>query len=306
MEIRILATESLGVRGLCCFVETGDRKILIDPGISLGYKRHGFLPHPIQIAAGVRIREEIISVAKNATDIVISHWHGDHAPLVDANPYQMPAGPMKKPIKNARLWTKGIDAESDRIRERVESLAGFLGQTLPESAGNQSDNMLFSKPIPHGEKDSNQGNVMMTRIQEANQVFVHASDIQLLDEEAVQKILSWQPTIVLASGPPIYLNIGLAKKETARRLGRMLAQGTETLIIDHHLLRCLGGIDWINDMSRTTGNRVVCAADFMNRPRDLLEARRSELYELQPVPENWHEKYRHAKADLGAFGRPSD
>jgi len=44
----------------------------------------------------------------------------------------------------------------------------------------------------------------MTRI-EGDFVFVHASDIQLLGDEAVSQILSWKPDIVFASGPPLYL-----------------------------------------------------------------------------------------------------
>lgn len=44
MKIEILATESLGVRGICCFVETKKRKILIDLGVALGYKKAGLLP----------------------------------------------------------------------------------------------------------------------------------------------------------------------------------------------------------------------------------------------------------------------
>ena len=41
MKIDIIGAESLGVRGLCCFVTVGEQKILIDPGIALGFLRHG-------------------------------------------------------------------------------------------------------------------------------------------------------------------------------------------------------------------------------------------------------------------------
>ena len=50
MHIDILATESLGVRGLCCAVTTLKRHIVIDPGLALGYRRNGRLPHPRQVA----------------------------------------------------------------------------------------------------------------------------------------------------------------------------------------------------------------------------------------------------------------
>lgn len=56
MHIDILGAESLGVRGLCCVVEAKGRKIVIDPGLALGYQREGLLPHPAQVAVGERIR----------------------------------------------------------------------------------------------------------------------------------------------------------------------------------------------------------------------------------------------------------
>jgi len=92
MQIEILGTESLGVRGLSCVVTTKDRKIVIDPGIALGYSRYGLLPHPLQVAVGETVRKNILKALADATDVVFSHLHGDHVPLVDANPYQMPAG----------------------------------------------------------------------------------------------------------------------------------------------------------------------------------------------------------------------
>lgn len=96
MNIEILATESLGVRGLWCFVKTKDRKMLIDPGIALGYLRHKLLPHPFQVAVDERIQKEIIKRWKETTDIVISHFHGDHIPLADPNPYQLDAKKIAK------------------------------------------------------------------------------------------------------------------------------------------------------------------------------------------------------------------
>ncbi len=36
MQIEIIGTESLGVRGLCCVVTTRERKVVIDPGGGAG------------------------------------------------------------------------------------------------------------------------------------------------------------------------------------------------------------------------------------------------------------------------------
>ena len=73
MQIEIICTESLGVHGLCCMVDTKDRKAVIDPGVALGFRRHGLMPHPVQVIASERIKSLINKVLVNATDIVLSH-----------------------------------------------------------------------------------------------------------------------------------------------------------------------------------------------------------------------------------------
>jgi len=40
---------------------------------------------------------------------------------------------------------------------------------------------------------------MMTRIEEGSNVFVHASDIQMLDDEAVKQVIAWQPSVDIIS-----------------------------------------------------------------------------------------------------------
>jgi len=77
MQIEIIGTESLGVRGLCCMVDTKDRKEVIDPGVALGFRRHGLMPHPVQVIAFERIKSLINKVLVNATDIVLSHYIPD-------------------------------------------------------------------------------------------------------------------------------------------------------------------------------------------------------------------------------------
>ena len=47
MSLEIIGAESLGVRSLCSLVTLPERRIVIDPGVSLGYVRHGLLPRPV-------------------------------------------------------------------------------------------------------------------------------------------------------------------------------------------------------------------------------------------------------------------
>jgi len=54
-------------------------------------------------------------------------------------------------------------------------------------------------------------------------------------------------------------------------------------------------------MSQAVGGKIYCAADFMNTPRRLLEARRSKLYHEMPAPEKWHKDYGAGKIPFEKF-----
>ncbi len=301
MRIEILGTESLGVRGLSCAVEVGDRKIVIDPGVALGYLRHGRLPHPHQVAVGAEVRKKIIAALGEATDVVISHYHGDHVPLADANPYQLSLQQIP-PLKGVRLWCKGSHDLSKLAVRRWIDLSEFLGHLLPDSE-EQTDGVLsFSPAVLHGSRRSNLGTVMMTRIQDGDEVFVHASDIQLLDKMAVSIITAWKPTVVLASGPPVYLpRLREDERRDAWQNAKHLAREVETLILDHHLLRSEAGYRWLKRLNEVSDNEVLSAAEFMGTKPRLLEARRKQLYAEMPVPPGWHEAYANGEGGLEEY-----
>ena len=186
--------------------------------------------------------------------------------------------------------------------DRRASLAGALGRELPSADGQGNGLLVFSPPMPHGKPHSHLGTVMMTRIESEGTVFVHASDIQLLDDRAVSLILDWHPDIALVSGPPLYLSrLSFEQRATAWKNAKRLACQVETLILDHHLLRCEEGLSWLDRLSTEVGHRVICAADFMGRPRCLLEARRVQLYEEMPVPDGWHEAYAQGDVDVQRY-----
>lgn len=292
MSLEIIGAESIGVRGLCCQVTLPHRRIVIDPGVSLGYLRHGLLPHPLQVAVGRRIRKKILQALDNATDVVFSHYHGDHVPLVDANPYQLSAQALPSCFRKLRCWSKSDNDLSSNMSKRFCDLAELLGVNMIVAEGRSEGPLSFSQAVPHGAPDKKMGTLMMTRVEMGNQVFVHASDIQLLDDTTVGKVIDWQPDIVLAAGPPLYLD-RLSKAELSRAWNNALrlAQSVGTVILDHHLMRNREGAIWLDELSAAVGKKVFCAADFMGRPRRLLEAERAQLYEDMPVPEGWHDDY---------------
>jgi len=307
MRIEIIGTESLGVRGLCTVVTTDDRHIVIDPGVALGYQRRGKRPHPLQVYVGSQVRRTIIASLETATDIVISHYHGDHIPLIDANPYQLNARSVIEACRNTRFWCKSPDYPLNKISMRYNDLSRTLGHTLPVVEGTVTGVMTFSKLQPHGVMGSGLGTVMMTRIADGSDVFVHASDIQLLDGGAVSQILEWEPDTVLVSGPPLYLpRITADQKHEALRNTQRLTQHVDTLIIDHHLLRSEEGCRWLDNLKAASGHRIICAADYMGRERLLLEAWRNRLYREMPVPEGWHEAYANGEINIDDYQPDND
>jgi len=265
----------------------------------LGFRRHGLLPHPVQVAASERTRRLIVKALEDATDIVISHYHGDHIPLVDANPYQLSVKQVVKLCQRPHFWAKGTKDISYNQAHRAKALAESLGRILPIAEETSEGLLTFSPPIPHGEPGGRSGNVMMTRLEEDGEVFVHASDTQMLNDAAIRQILAWQPNIVLASGPPIYLpSLTLEEQEDALHRTLRLAKRVDTLILDHHLMRSKKGERWLDHVSSLTGRKVVCAADFMGRRRNLLEAERVLWYKRLPVPEGWHQAYARGEVEV--------
>jgi hypothetical protein len=293
MEIEILTAESLGVRGLCCYVKTRTKKILIDPGIALGYSRYNHLPHPFQVAVDERIRKRIISKWSKATDIVFSHFHGDHIPLVHANPYQLSLNCLSTLKPKVRIWLSIFENLNNLEKSRFTDLEEILGKNYNFVDSQFKKDFCFSKMVYHGERDKNGNKVFMTRIEEDGFVFVHGSDIQLLDEEAVQIILSWKPDLLVVSGPPLYLSTKMNDKlsQIATNNALLLSNRIPTVIIDHHLLRGEQGLDWLRYIDSKTKNKVLCAAEFMQQLLMMLEADRIMLYKEMPVTPDWHTKY---------------
>jgi hypothetical protein len=299
VEIEIIGSESLGVRGLCCRLQAAGRVIVIDPGVALGLRRYGLAPHPLQVAVGRDVRQRIVTALEDATDMVFSHFHGDHVPLAEPNPYQLGFAQLPPGFKSVRAWSASPAGQSFTSQGRARDLAELLGPNLVVAEGLVDGPLRFSEAVPHGVGGAPFGSVMMTRVELDGGAFVHASDIQLLDDATVERILDWSPRRVLAAGPPLYLDkLDAALRRRAWDNALRLAAGVDTLILDHHLLRSLEGLEWLEKLSDAAGRRVQCAADFMGRPRQLLEARRRELYESMPVRAGWHADYARGVASV--------
>jgi predicted metallo-beta-lactamase superfamily hydrolase len=126
MGLEIIGAESLGVRSLYCLVTLLDWRNVINPSVALGYVRYGLPPHPVQIAAGWPIRERILRALGDATDVVFSHFHGDHVPLVNANPYQLPVRSLPRTFRGLHIWSKSGDDLTGEVHRRFQDLVDLL------------------------------------------------------------------------------------------------------------------------------------------------------------------------------------
>jgi len=81
------------------------------------------LPHPVQIAAGINVRKTIIEALPTATDVIFSHFHGDHIPLHNANPYQLSLQNLTSIPKDIHCWSPSWKNQSPKMQQRALELA---------------------------------------------------------------------------------------------------------------------------------------------------------------------------------------
>jgi len=294
VRIKVLGTESLGVRGLSCFIEYRGVKVVIDPGVALGFSRYGLHPHPIQALTGYCVRGELLNSLLSTDYVVISHLHGDHVPLVNANPFQLPIQLVRLREGSEVLLPVPTEGLGRLFRRRFRGLIRYLSNSIkllthpPHHEGPLS----IYWPLPHGLNSSTY--VAITSVNFSNLRFVHAPGSQLVLRGSVELISRLRPDVVVIDGPPIYRYVNdlstyslLLRKslEGVRELVRVC----DVVIIDHHVLRCSEGLEWVKWVGELFSGvaNVLTAADYLGRDPLLLEAWRRSLYELVKVPNDW-------------------
>ena len=95
------------------------------------------------------MREQILHALNDATDIVFSHFHGDHVPLLDANPYQLSIRSLPSRFHELRCWSKSDDGLSSKMSKRFRDLAVLLGSNLHIAEGcSEGPLVIFSGRTP--------------------------------------------------------------------------------------------------------------------------------------------------------------
>ncbi len=228
---------------------------------------------------------EIRDAAKKADVLTVSHYHFDH---------HNPDAPSI--YKGKRAFLKDGKFHINRSqRERASAFVRALEKYPREvqvADGNALDvggtEIVFSPAVPHGYTDE-LGYVVMVRVAQGGETFVHTSDIQGPPlKEQLSFLLDSDPTVLYVDGPMTHMPENYPEEMTKRSIANLTrilrSTGIRTLILDHHALR---DRDWRQRMApvleagEAHDVRVVTAAEFLGKAVDQLEANRDRLYGLE-------------------------
>jgi uncharacterized protein len=277
MKVKLIASDSMGVRSMATVVETGDVCIFIDSAVALGPSRYGLPPHQKEIDALNRTYKKINELAENCDSFVITHYHYDH---------YTPDGEF---YKGKKVFAKSIDKNINKSQKRRGSL-------LAERFGDKSEivycdgtehkigktKIKFSPPFPHGPRGTRLGYTIMVTVEE-NEKVLFTSDVQgPVDEKAAEYIIGQEPDMLITDGPPTYfLGWKFSMANFKKAEGNMLdiMKNTECrLVLDHHLMRDLKYRERLPILYGMYDDRIQTFAEFNGTKNNMLEARRKELW----------------------------
>jgi len=289
MNLRFLASDSLGTRSMCSLIETEYGRIMIDPGAALGPRRYGLRPHEIEFETLKKHKEKIAEEAEDVDLFIITHYHYDHFPRPSENIEWLKGKRIliKDPsnmINFSQRWRSKIFLDKLRkigAKPKVADSKRFrLGRCK----------IKFSNPVKHG-NDERLGYILEVLIETDDGRILYTSDVEgIVDDDQLNFILKSEPNIVICDGPMTYM-LGtrfseMDLKKSILNLVKVLNMETvEVLILDHHLLRDLEWKTWLKSIfeeSEILNKKVLTAASYMGVEENLLEARRRELYGIQP------------------------
>ncbi|MEM3365142.1 MAG: MBL fold metallo-hydrolase [Candidatus Methanomethyliaceae archaeon] len=287
MDVELLAFDSMGVRSMCTFVDAGDLRIIIDPGVSLAPRRFGLPPHRLELERLNELAKVITEKAALSDVIIITHYHYDHHDLGDIIPleiYDKKIVLIKDPKNNinrsqgdfrAPLFLGIIKEKAEKV-EVADGKSFQIGKTKIE----------FSRAVFHG-SSSLLGYVVEVMVEADGDRVIHTSDVQgPISDDQMEFLLNKKPRLVIADGPMIYM-LGYRYsyenlESSMRNLGRLIDEGIEELVVDHHFLRDKNYSQYMKGLEDAhPGAKICTAAEYMGKEVELLEAKRVELYGSQ-------------------------
>jgi len=282
--MRIIGADSFGVRSLATIIEVCGLKIFIDPGVSFAPRRYGLPPHEVELKRLEEVESTILHELEDTDIVIITHYHYDHylyrQEHVEA--YRGKILLVKDPTQSINV-SQRIRAHRFLKRFGVENLAKRIEYADGRTFNFECCSIDFSPPVPHGIEGTRLGYVVMVRVYTEAGSIVVASDVQgPMSLNTLKLLENWKPDIVVLSGPPTYFE---GYRVEARELLKgfrslyRLANSTRFVIVDHHFARDKRFPKILNSIRKVLGRRnLICAAEYMGRPIEPLEAYRDELW----------------------------
>ena len=308
-----IAEESLGVRSVAMYVETRDLRILLDPGISLAPRRYGLPPHPREILRVSELREILNHYLSLSTHVFISHYHRDHFTVPYESIYMGTKGDTYVGVYGGKvvLLKDPVDLNYSQRRryygllKAIKSIAREIIHADGKTFEIGSTKIVLSRSLPHGPEGSKTGRVVSIAIEDPDLRLLFMPDVQgPMYRGAVDHANNIRPDILVVGGPPFYLTHAFSEEDIesgVKGLARIIERGyLRTLVITHHALRILGWRERLSEILSLAARRGVAVetyAGILGRHEDLLEARRKELFETEPPPEDYIELFRGSRED---------
>ncbi|MEM1541185.1 MAG: hypothetical protein QW101_00155 [Ignisphaera sp.] len=313
MDIELIAFESMGVRSQATFIQTYSANIFIDPSAALAPRRFGLPPHIYEARKLLEKFDEIENLVKDSDIVVVTHYHYDHhdpGRFMDPDIYRGKVIYVKDPVNSINVSQKIRASIFLRIvsdRARTISIADGRSIELDKTRVN------FSHPLPHGEEDT-LGYIISVCIEDRDNVLLYTSDIEGGPTHHHKSLIDFcrKAGIAIVDGPPTYL-LGYRYSDSSFRnsirfLTDLINLDTLNIIIlDHHMCRELDYTSKIDELLTETinkGKQITTAAQFMNIEPVFLEAKRRELFHIEPVDglNMLSSRYRISNNDLGSLG----
>jgi len=286
LEIQPIAFDSLGVRSMCTKVITKDVSILIDPSVSLAPIRFGYPPHPIELKRMDEIWEEILKLSEETDIMILTHYHFDHFSWEEPSQFKDKILLIKHPTEKINFSQKN---RAKYFLEQIKNLPKKIEYCDGKEFEFGKTKIKFSQPVFHG-SNPKLGYVTEVLIEDPEYKFIHTSDVEgPSQEDQTNFIIKNKPNLVFLDGPLSYMiyRFGTENLEKSiRNMIRIIEECLlENLIIDHHFLRDIKWREKISKVFEVAEKRnvkVQCAAEFVGKPVEMLEARRKELYKKYP------------------------
>jgi len=282
--LKVVGADSFGVRSLATIIEVCGLKIFVDPGVSFAPRRYGLPPHEVELRRGKEVENKILRELEDTDIIIITHYHYDHylyrQEHVEA--YKGKILLVKDPTRHINV-SQRIRAHRLFKRFGVENLAKRIEYADGRAFNFECCTIDFSPPVPHGVEGTKLGYVVMVRVRGEAENIVVASDVQgPMSPNTLKLLENWKPDVVVLSGPPTYFEgYRIEARELLKgfRALYQLAKSAKFVIVDHHFARDKRFPKILNSIRKALGKRnLVCAAEYMGKPIEPLEAYRDELW----------------------------